>query len=203
LTNIFQEKPFLPYSSLTATDSFDTNVYPLDFETIHKQGIPHRAVQIEIINDRGLFFVWQRTDGRLEILGGHVDWLEHQNRSEEYEEAAIREITEELNITENWKKDVESISLMVKTHLSPIVRFINQLPSSHGNNNEWVTAYKLIWQTEWSDPCKPEWKLSNEGTSPVWLSFEEIQSFSIQNPRKINAALRHFFQRRGVLIPLS
>jgi ADP-ribose pyrophosphatase YjhB (NUDIX family) len=193
----------LPYSPLTATDSFDTTVYPLDFETIHKQGIPHRAVQIEIINEVGLFFVWQRTDGRLEILGGHVDWLEHQNRNEEYEEAAIREITEELDLTENWRKDVEIISFMVKTRLSPIVKFINQLPSSHGNNNEWVTAYKLNWQNEWGDPCKPTWKLSGEGTLPAWLSFEEIQSFSIRNPHKINAALRHFFQRRGILIPLS
>jgi 8-oxo-dGTP pyrophosphatase MutT (NUDIX family) len=192
----------LPYPPLAATDSTDSKVYPLDFESIHKQGIPHRAVQIEITYDSEHFFVWQRIDGRPEIPGGHVDWLQQQNRGEEYKEAAIREIIEELNLTENWDKDLNGISSKLERHLSPISKFINQLPSSHGNNNEWITAYKLVWQTEWGDPCSPEWILGNEGTSPAWLSVEEIKTFSLSDPKKLSSSLRHFLLRRSILVPL-
>ncbi len=188
---------------IVATDSRDSSAYPLDFQTVHEQGVPHRSVHLEITNDQGDFFVWQRADGRLEILGGHVDWLEGQNRPESYEEAALRELTEELNLLENWSVDVGTANARLKERLSPIVRLVNQVPSSHGYNNEWVTVYELHWQSEWGDPSSSEWTLSEEGNSSRWLSVEDIERLSLEKPLGINAALRLFLRRRDILVPLT
>ncbi len=192
----------MPYSPLVATDPRDSTVYPLDFQTVHEQGVPHRSVHVEITNYQGNYFVWQRTDERLEIPGGHVDWLEHQNRPESYEEAVLREIIEELNLSINWNVDFDTARARLKERLLPIVRLVNQVPSLHGNNNEWVTVYGLNWQIEWGDPCGPEWDLSEEGKSPCWSSLIEIERRSLEIPMDINAALRLFLRRRNVLVPL-
>ena len=78
---------------------------------------------------------------------------------------------------------------------------INQLPSSHGNNNEWLTVYSLFWQDDWQDPCKFEY--SEEGNNNAqWLSIAEAQQLSLKSPMGISAALRLFLNRRGVLVPL-
>jgi len=190
------------YPPLVATDSRDSQTYPLDFETVHKQGIPHRAVHIEITNHQEKYFVWQRKDERLEIPGGHVDWIEDQRRPETYEESALREIAEELNCSAVWKLDLNVVYKRLGEHLFPIVHTINQIPSSHGNNNEWVFVYGLKWQVEWGDPCNVGWLLSEEGQSPSWMLLDEIEQLSQEKPMGINAALRLFLRRRGVLVPL-
>lgn len=192
----------MSYPPLVATNPKDSLAYPLDFHTVHDQGIPHRAVHIEITNGQGKYFVWQRKDGRLEIPGGHVDWLEEQKRSETYEEAALRETIEELNLLENWSVDVATARGRLKERVFPIARLVNQLPSSHGKNNEWVTVYRLNWQSEWGDPCDPQWKLNGEGTSPRWLALEEIEQRSLEKPMGIAASLRLFLQRHEILVPL-
>ncbi|MBN2006471.1 MAG: NUDIX hydrolase [Anaerolineae bacterium] len=185
---------------LVATDITDTEAYPADFQTVHKEGILHRSVHIEIVNEQEKYFVWYRMDGRMEILGGHVDWLVDQERSESYEEAAIRETIEELNLLDNWTVDYESAYTRLKEHISPIARLRNKIPSSHGNNNEWVTVFSLSWPNDWGDPCRPGWCLSNEGYSPHWLSLEEIKLYALDKSTNINAALNLFLQRRGILV---
>lgn len=190
------------HSPIAATDVRDSYVHPMDFEDVHLQGIPHRAVHVEIENEQGEYFVWHRDDGRLEIPGGHVDWLEGESRSESYEEAAMREVTEELMLPENWRTDIEGAHERMKGRLIPTARTVNQVPSSHGSNNEWVTVYRLRWQSEWGDPCDARWKLSEEGASPRWLNLEGIERYSVERPMQINAALRLFLRRRGVLVPL-
>lgn len=192
----------MKYLPLVATDSRDFRTYPLDFETVHAQGIPHRAVHIEIINEQGNYFIWQRTDGRLEIPGGHVDWLEPHGRPETYEESALREVVEELNCPSTWKLDVDNAYIRLKEYLFPVVHIINQIPSLHGNNNEWVFVYGLKWQNDWGDPCGSGWQLGEEGQSPRWMSLSEIEQFCLERPMRINAALRLFMQRRDVLVPL-
>lgn len=192
----------MTYPPIVATDSRDSCAYPLDFQTVHERGIPHRSIHVEIINGQERYFIWQRTDERFEIPGGHVDWLEDQNRPEFYEEATLREIIEELNLLDNWNVDIGTARARLKERLLPIVRLVNQVPSSHENNNEWVTVYVLNWQNEWGDPCDPEWKLSEEGKSPRWFSIEEIEQRSLEAPMSINAALRLFLRRRDILVPL-
>lgn len=186
---------------LVATDTTDSLSYPLDFSTVHGQGIPHRAVHIEITDAAGKYFVWERADGRLEIPGGHVSWIEECDRAESYEEAALRELSEELNLTYNWRMSQGEVQTRLFGRLLEITRVVNQLPSSHKKNNEWVAVYGLLWQDEWGNPC--EFKFSEEGqTSAQWLSVKEIEEFSLKNPMAINSALRLFLQRRGAFAPL-
>jgi 8-oxo-dGTP pyrophosphatase MutT (NUDIX family) len=189
-------------SPLVATDATDSHPYPLDFVTAHRDGIPHRAIHIEISNDLGNYFVWLRLDGRLEIPGGHVDWNEEQNRPESYEEAALRELSEELNLPVNWRLSASDVENRLLGRLIPIAKIVNQIPSSHGSNNEWVTVYELHWQSDWGNPCV--FTFSEEGhRSARWLSLDEIKNLSIHSPLAINSALRLFLQRRGVLIPIT
>lgn len=191
------------FRPIVATNDADTEAYPADFQTVHKEGIPHRSVHIEVVNDQNKYFVWHRMDGRMEILGGHVDWLVDQKRPESYEEAATREIVEELNILNNWTIGYRSTYKKLKEHISPIVRLKNKIPSSHGNNNEWVTVFNLKWLNEWGDPCNSGWHLSNEGFLPRWLSLEEIKQYNLDKSIEINAALNLFLQRRGIPTTLA
>jgi ADP-ribose pyrophosphatase YjhB (NUDIX family) len=191
----------MPDSRLVATDATDSLAYPSDFPTVHRLGIPHRVVHLEITNGQGGYYVWQRVDERYEIPGGHVNWLDDLDRPESYEEAAIRELIEELNLKINWDLATDAVQARLQGMLLPVVRLVNQVPSSHGNNNEWVTVYSLKWPPEWHDPCT--FVLSDEGNkSPLWLSLKQIEERSLANPMSINAALRLFLQRRGILVPL-
>jgi 8-oxo-dGTP pyrophosphatase MutT (NUDIX family) len=185
---------------LVATDATDSLAYPLDFLTVHKQGIPHRVIHVEVVNPAEKYLVWKRDDGRLEIPGGHVDWLEAENRPESYEEAALRELSEELNLQRNWELTFCDTLTRLQGRLVPITRVINQTPSSQGNNNEWVAVYRLNWQDEWGDPCTFK-DFGDGSTSPRWLLLNEIAEFSLNNPMAINAALRLFLQRRNILCP--
>ena len=111
-------------------------------------------------------------------------------------------MTEELNLLGHWNVGMNDAYAKLRTRLAPILRLINQIPSSHGNNNEWVAVYKLDWQSEWGDPCDLGWKLSDEGNLPEWLSLEEIERRCLKQPMEINAALRLFLRRRDILVPL-
>ena len=192
----------MPESLLVATDLRDQNTYPLSFDAVHQQGIPHRAVHIEIIDMDNRYFVWHRFDGRLEILGGHVDWDGGNDKPESYEEAALRELDEELQLQLNWNLTTEMINQRLQQKIAPTEHIVNQLPSTHRNNNEWVTVFRLNWQEEWSDPCNPSWQLSNEGISPKWMSIDEIEQYCIEKPMDINAALRLLLRRHNILVPL-
>jgi len=181
------------------------------FQYVHWIGLPHRSTQIEITNDEKKFFVWERRDGRLEIPGGHVDWLRAQDRAEEYEEAARREVVEELLLHEIWEcteldaiKRLEGMPILVE-------KVINQVPSSHVNNNEWVTVYRLEWPSQWPDPVAYLRDLAKKGKrrkveakaeSARWLSEDEIKEKSLEHPMAINAAMRLFWRRRGLMIRL-
>jgi 8-oxo-dGTP pyrophosphatase MutT (NUDIX family) len=188
------------HSPLVGTDSADSSVFPVDFREAHQEGIPHRAVHIEI-RQGDQFLVWRRDDGRWEVPGGHVDWLEAANAPESYFDAALRELFEELNLEVNWRMPSRDALARLATHLLPVGHIVNQLPSSHGNNNEHVGLFQLTWQSAWGDPCTyvrgPEMH-----SKPCWMPLAEIHRLAADNPTKINAALRLFLARHGILIPL-
>jgi 8-oxo-dGTP pyrophosphatase MutT (NUDIX family) len=193
----------MSHPPIVATDARDARPYPLDFETVHRQGIPHRSVHLEIAGPESTYLVWHRPDGRLEIPGGHVDWLTAPDRPETYQEAALRELAEELALPANWGAEMDAVCARLRARMLAVAHIVNQLPSSHGRNNEWVTVFRLHWQDEWRDPCSPGWTLSAEGTSPCWLSVDEIEQRGLARPARISASLRLFLRRRGVLAPVT
>jgi len=178
------------------------------FQYVHWCGLLHRSTHIEIINSEGKFFIWERRDGRLEIPGGHVDWLNSENRPETYEEAARRETVEELKLDNMWKGEMEALNNL-QGLLVPIEKVINQIPSSHVNNNEWVVVYRLYWPKDWQDPCeflrdlakqKQDSKVEGKAESARWMSIQEIKQKSLGNPMGINSALRLFLRRHGIMV---
>jgi len=205
---VSDELDFCPRSS---EDIIPTGEKLCDFQYVHWFGLPHRSTHIEIVNAENKFFVWERRDGRLEIPGGHVDWLRSENRPEGYEEAARREIVEELLLDEIWECTQEEAVKRLLGLPIPVVKVINQVPSSHVNNNEWVTVYRLQWSDQWPDPVKYLHDLAKKGKgskvegkaeSARWLSEHDIKEKSLEHPMGINAAMRLFLRRRGVLIPI-
>jgi hypothetical protein len=77
---------------IVGTDVRNENPRPVDRDEAHRSGIVHRAVHVENVDERGRRLVWRRRDGRLEIPGGHVDWLESDGRAESYDETVLREL---------------------------------------------------------------------------------------------------------------
>lgn len=167
---------------------------PHRFSKTHSEGLWHRVVHIELKNEEGKYFVWQRYDGRYEIPGGHVSWIAIQDRAETYEEAVQRELIEELNLLWNWQCLEDKCREILKDR--QLIRieepFKNELGSTHGDNKEWVSVYGLTWKNAWNDPCK--YKLSREGKNARWLSLEEIKALH-ETGAVLNAALKLFLQR--------
>jgi fructose-1,6-bisphosphatase/inositol monophosphatase family enzyme/8-oxo-dGTP pyrophosphatase MutT (NUDIX family) len=159
-------------------DNSDTSTRPVDRRQAHAEGVPHRAVHIEIKRRDGRYFVWHRPDGRLEIPGGHVDWLAALGRAESYHQACVRELIEELDLEQNWK--VNPAARLQSPNLRHTATVANRLPSSQGNNNEWVAVFQLDWAKDWGDPADPgQWELrpigaGGEGVSPRWVAPDEL-----------------------------
>lgn len=184
-----------------ATDALDEAAFPESYGNVHRLGTPHRACHIEIHDSQDRWLIWRRADGRWELPGGHLDWRSEECRPESYEEAALRETMEELNVSLNWHmSDAEAQSRLAGRFI-PLGRVINQLPSSAGANNEWVGVYRLCWLNEWGDPTT--FAFGEEGNhSPHWMTLREIIDKSLADPMRINSALRLFLARRNILIPL-
>lgn len=212
----------MAYPPVVATNARDSDPKPENSTKVHEKGAIHRIVHMEfvrtvqIVLTSGIlqrddiipleqYLLWYRADGRLEIPGGHVDWLPDKHRAETYEEAALREAAEELGrvgkdptagALEKAKEELRRLA-----NPRPVAYTVNQLPSSHGNNNEWVSVYRFDWPEGWDEKAV---KGSEEGNyDPQWWSVPEIERCALENPMCINAALRLFLQRRGILIPLE
>lgn len=92
---------------------------------IHRRGLIHRAVHILVFNPAGRIYIQRRSQSKDRFPGlldssaaGHVD------SGESYERAAVRELVEELGISE---KPVEVL----------------RVPASPKTDNEHVTLYSL------------------------------------------------------------
>lgn len=182
---------------LVATDATNTLAYPAGFALVHKLGVWHRVVHVEICNKDGAFLVWKRGDGRFEIPGGHVDWLDKLDRAESYWEAALRELVEELNLEENCKVSKLSEKQWLteaKERLVPLTVVRNELHSSHGDNHEFVQICRLEWDDNWGDPTE-DWRVGDDlTTSAKWLLGTDI-SKEWSRGTKMNAALRLIIER--------
>jgi 8-oxo-dGTP pyrophosphatase MutT (NUDIX family) len=190
---------------LVGTSPRNDRCFPVDRDEAHREGVPHRAVHIEVVDLDRRLLVWRRRDGRLEIPGGHVDWIATASSPESYDEAALRELREELALGANWSSSQSEVASRLRASLAPVATVVNQLPSSQGYNNEWVAIYRLVWQPDWGDPSSSSWRLDErEGASePWWRTLDDIEAACSGDPKLANAALRLLLRRRGSLIPLT
>lgn len=186
---------------IVGTDSRNKKHFPISMKDAHQYAKPHQAVHIEIVY-KGKYLIWKREDDRFEIPGGHVNWLTDKNKPETYRDAAIRELYEELNLSENLQIDLNKAKKILTGRLKNKGKFINLLPSVIGKNNEWINLFCLLWEPElFGNPTS--YRLSREGNhSARWYSIKEIESIALNNPMNINSALRHLFIRNKILIPI-
>ena len=80
-------------SNVVVVDDKDEVIGTMEREESHRTGTPHRIVVVYVENDKGQILIQVRMTGRLDhSSAGHVD------PGESYEDAACRELEEELGI---------------------------------------------------------------------------------------------------------
>ena len=177
---------------IVGTDWANENPYPLDFESAHESGKPHRSVHVEVMNDEGSFLVWTRADGRLELPGGHVEWFGDQSESTDH--AAARELLEEVGCPPDA---VEAHVDTLRRKLVRIGTYLNR--SKAGKNNEWVDVF-TVESTDLPRVALSRLDadvLSTEGNAKAtWMQLEGIRRVAFANPLGVNSSLALLLARR-------
>ena len=160
---------------LEIVDAEDRVIGTATRSEIHRKGLLHRAVHLFVFDRAGRIYVQRRSDskdrdpGKLDSsAAGHVE------PGETYEEAAVRELQEELGI----HADVEELL---------------RVPASEQTDHEHVVLFKVVTELEPApNPEEIQWgqfmsgdrlnKLMNEfpddfvpGFIPLWRSFVQHQ----------------------------
>ena len=136
---------------------------------VHAQGLTHRAVHIHVINNNREVLLQKRSELKdfypgkwTSSCSGHVD------SGEEYLDAAIRELKEEL-----------SIVVTNPQTLRPLFK----VPASGATDNEFIWVYLL----ERDGPTAPNKK---EIAEVGWLSLREIDSWLKRIPMDFTESFR-------------
>ncbi len=184
-----------PRPRIVATDWGNRNPFPETLERVHTTGIPHRAVHLEVFDEAGRLLVWRRSDGRLEIPGGHVDWSEALHTPEPDVVAAARELLEETGADPS-----ATAVAALSGQLEHCADFFNQ--SQNGRNNEWVQVFRIdvrrypaVGRAVPNHPRAFDGGandvLSDEGNfEPRWLGLDDLLDWLRADPTGATSALR-------------
>ena len=162
---------------LYEVDQSDCVIGPRSRREIHHFNLLHRAVHILVLNPMGQLYVQKRapTKDRNPDLwdtsaAGHVDF------GETYEEAAVRELQEELGILEN-----------------PTLRHLFKLHPEAETGWEFVETYEIIHYGEISpNPL--------EITDGQWLDKSALQAWIVEHPSSFTLTFKKVFERYLTLV---
>src|SRR5690606_16057529 len=115
---------------------------------------------------------------------------------ETYLEAALRELEEELSLLRNWRLGSAEVRARLGGALERRGLFANQLPSSAGNNNEWVMAYRLDWPRAFGEPTAFHLDEEEGVSHATWGSFDELVALATAAPARCASSLRLCLLRR-------
>jgi ADP-ribose pyrophosphatase YjhB (NUDIX family) len=176
---------------IVASDWTDASPRPLRYSVVHAGGIPHRAAHVEVWQGERLL-VWSRTDGKLELPGGHLRW--RHDGPEAFEEGAARELLEELGAGEAVvARELERM----RGALEPVViSCFNQ--SMAGKNNEWVSVYRVAAELLPEAPVLGRaGALSSDGNRDArWWSVADIRAFAEREPLLLASSLKLLLDRQ-------
>jgi len=185
-----------PYRRIVRVDERDRAARAIAFDVAHRNGLLHRVVHIEIYSDdKRQYLIFRRNEiaRRMEIVGGHVNWLADKRRSETYIESCVRELKEELSLVKNTDLNERLLDSEIKRHLYKGIKEKNEgMRSDHRFNREWVQVFRFRWPRAWKDPALPSWHWNEEIIAAYWASDQDILELSDE---LANTALRMFKKR--------
>ena len=167
-------------SLFTVVDEHDNVIGAERRSVIHKEGLIHRIVRILILNDKNELLLQLRAHkedtyaGKWDqSAGGHVD------AGEEYDQAAYRELKEELGVENLELKSIDKFYTDGKT------------------DNKIIRRFNMVYKTTYSG----EFKLQKDEVSEVkWVSKDDLLDQISKNPEKFTHGLRTIIEKYNDLI---
>jgi len=149
-------------------DEHDQPLKPLPRKLVHGYGVWHRVSHIWLQNDKGQLLCQQRSfekelyPGFWEcFFGGHI------RPNETYEQAAIRELDEELGVEVNAKD----------LYLWRVYKFFDK---AEGYNNEFMGVFVARWNGKLEDLVFDD----GEVARAAWKDIPEIKQEIVENGGK-------------------
>jgi len=175
---------------IVASDWSDASPRALRYSVVHARGIPHRAAHVEVWQGEQVL-LWFRSDGKLELPGGHLRWL--PGGPEPFDEAAARELLEELGEPE---AGVARHIAEVRAGLTLVTSCFNQ--SMAGMNNEWVCVYRVAAdQVPAATALGRSGVLSADGNRDArWWALADIREFADREPLALASSLKLLLERQ-------
>ena len=175
---------------IVASDWCDAVPRALEYSVVHARGIPHRAVHVEVWQGERLL-IWSRSDGKVELPGGHVRW--RGEGPEPLDEAAARELLEELGESD---AAVRQHLARVRAGLRLVATCFNQ--SMGGVNNEWVSVYRIAAESLPVAPAlaRPGVLSADGNRDPRWWSVAAIREFAEREPLALASSLKLLLERQ-------
>jgi ADP-ribose pyrophosphatase YjhB (NUDIX family) len=176
---------------IVGSDWEDAEPRPLRYSVVHAGGIPHRAAHVEVWRGDRLL-VWSRSDGKLELPGGHLRWRD--DGPEPSPEGAARELLEELGeAPDGVARDLPRVRAALEL---VVASCFNQ--SMAGKNNEWVSVYRVAAERLplIAGVDRPG-ALSSDGNRDArWWSVADIREFAERDPLLLASSLKLLLDRQ-------
>lgn len=159
---------------ITVVDENDNVIGAEDPKIVAEKGLIHRIVRVIVKNSKGKYYLQFRGPNKTtfpnrwdQSVGGHVD------EGETYEEAALREMEEELGI-----KDVK---------LTKLTKFY------HDNEADLnLKRFNMLYEALYDGEIKIE---EGESTDGGWHEEEEIKNWMKQKPQDFTPGCIETFER--------
>lgn len=155
------------YPPIMLVNDKDKPIGSAPLEEVHKKGLMHRIVVVNVVNESKQILLQQRADWVLTHPGlwdasaaGHVD------EGESYEQAALRELKEELGL-ENYK-----------------LNELGKVISNTKYNDRLLNRFKMVYQVEIPDDTAISFD-AHELLDIKWFSKSELKQFIKDDPEAL------------------
>lgn len=163
------ESPPMSEEIFDIVDSADNVIGQAPRSEVHARGLLHRAVNIFVFNTAGRLLLQKRSAAKDEFPGCYTSSASgHLSAGETYDEAAPRELKEELGLS------------------LPLQRLV-QIPGGPHNANEHTVLYRAVTD----EPPRPD---PEEIESVGYFDLDELAAIMDQDPAQFAQPFRVLFR---------